>query len=199
MLETGMGHNEVARRFGEHRNTIQNLWRRYQQQGNTRDRPRSGRPRVTSQAQDNHIRVTHLLNRFRSATLTARTIPGLRVISARTVRNRLLEHNIRPRRPAIRPILLQRHRNARLAWSRQHLRFTHRDWSGVLFTIWTVVTVEIESTDVLMNATLTLTLCSVQVSAVGASWCGEASHHTGGRSWWLWLEIWLPYATGMRS
>ena len=111
MLETGMGHNEVARRFGVHRNTIQNLWRRYQQQGNTRDRPRSGRPRVTSQAQDNHIRVTHLLNRFRAATLTARTIPGLRVISARTVRNSLLEHNIRPRRPAIRPILLQRHRN----------------------------------------------------------------------------------------
>ena len=65
MLETGMGHNEVARRFGVHRNTIQNLWRRYQQQGNTRDRPRSGRPRVTSQAQDNHIRVTHLLNQFR--------------------------------------------------------------------------------------------------------------------------------------
>ena len=134
MLETGMGHNEVARRFGVHRNTIQNLWRRYQQQGNTRDRPRSGRPRVTSQAQDNHIRVTHLVNRFRAATLTARTLPGLRVISARSVRNRLLEHNIRPRRPAICPILLQSHRNARLAWSRQHLRFTHRDWSGVLFT-----------------------------------------------------------------
>ena len=36
MLETGMGHNEVTRRFGVHQNTIQNLWRRYQQQGNTR-------------------------------------------------------------------------------------------------------------------------------------------------------------------
>ena len=134
MLETGMVHNEVARRFGVQRNMIQYLWRRYQQQGNPRDRPRSGRPRVTSQAQDNHIRVTHLLNRFRAATLTARTIPGLRVISARTVRNRLLEHNMRPRRPALRPVLLQRHRNARLAWNRQHQRFTRRDWSGVLFT-----------------------------------------------------------------
>ena len=41
------------------------------------------------------------------------------------------------------------------------------------------MTVEIESTDVLKNATLTLALSSVQVSAVGASWCGEASHHTG--------------------
>ena len=38
------------------------------------------------------------------------------------------------------------------------------------------MTVEIESTDVLTNATLTLALCSVQVSAVGASWCGITSH-----------------------
>ena len=58
--------------------------------------------------------------------MTARTIPGLRVISARTVCNCLLEHNIRPRCPAIRPILLRRHQNVRLA-------STRRDWSGVLF------------------------------------------------------------------
>ena len=134
MLETGMAHNKIAGRFGVHWNTNQKWWQHYQQQGNTRDRPRSGCPRVTSQAQNNHIPVTHLLNRFQSATLTDRTIPGLRVISARTVRNRLLEHNIRPWHLAIRPILLWRHWNAHLAWSRQHLRFTHCVWSGVLFT-----------------------------------------------------------------
>jgi hypothetical protein len=46
--------------------------------------------------------------------LTARIIPGLRPISSRTVRNRLREHNIRPRRRAIRPIVLLRHCAARL-------------------------------------------------------------------------------------
>lgn len=35
-------------------------------------------------------------------------------VSARTVRNRLREHNIRPRRPALRTIFPQRHRSARL-------------------------------------------------------------------------------------
>ena len=67
--------------------------------GTVQDRQRSGRPRVTSRRQDNYIRTSHLRNRFQSASLTARSIPGHRRISPRTVRNRLREANIRPRRP----------------------------------------------------------------------------------------------------
>ena len=110
MIRAGVSQNEVSRRFGVHRNKISALWRRYQQSGNTRDRRRSGRSRVTSLHQDTYIRVTHLRNRLQIAALTARSIPGLRNISPRTVRNRLREQNIRPRRPAIRPVLQRRHR-----------------------------------------------------------------------------------------
>ena len=134
MIRAGVSQNEVSRRFGMHRNTISALWRRYQQSANTRDRRRSGRPRVTSLRQDTYIRVTHLRNRLQTVALTARSIPGLRNISPRTVRNRLRERNIRPRRPAIRPVLQQRHRVARLAWCRAHLRFTRRDWARILFS-----------------------------------------------------------------
>ena len=100
MVQAGLAQNVVARHFGCHRNTILSLWRRFRQSGNTR----------------NHIRLVHLRNRFQTSNLTARNILGLRPISSRTVRNRLREHNIRPRRPAVRPILLPRHRAARLAW-----------------------------------------------------------------------------------
>ena len=131
MLQAGMAQNTVARHFGVHRNTIQSLWRRFQQSGNTQDRPRSGRPRRTSSQQDNHIRLVHLRNRFLTESLTARSIPGLRPISPRTVRNRLREQNIRPRRPAVRPELLQRHRVARLAWCTRHLRFRKQDWANM--------------------------------------------------------------------
>ena len=126
MIRADVSQNEVNRRFGVHRNTISALWRRYQQSGNTRDRRRSGRPRVTSLRQDTYSRVTHLRNRLQTAALTARSSPGLRNISPRTERNRLRERNIRPRRPAIRPVLQRRHRVARLAWCRAHLRFTGR-------------------------------------------------------------------------
>lgn len=134
MLEAGITQNVVARRFMVHRNTIQSLWTRFQATGHSRDQPRSGRPRVTSRRQDNHIRHTHLRNRFQTSTVTARSIPRDRQISARTVRNRLREHDIRPRRPAVRPVLLPRHRRARLAWCRRYLRYTQNDWAGVLFT-----------------------------------------------------------------
>ena len=124
MIEAGVHHTDVARQFGVHRNTVDALWRRYQQFGTTRDRPRSERPRVTSNRQDMYIRVVHLRDRLRTATLTARSIPGLRRISPRMVRNRLGERGIRPRRPAIRPVLQQRHRVAHFAWCRRHILFT---------------------------------------------------------------------------
>ncbi len=84
--------------------------------------------------QDNHIRLVHLRNRFQTASLTTRTIPGLRAISPRTVPNRLRERGIRLRRPTVRPLLPTRNRVARLAWCRRHLRFNRRDWAGILFT-----------------------------------------------------------------
>ena len=134
MIQAGTSESEVARIFGVHRNTISALWRRFGFTGSVRDSQRAGRPRVTSRRQDNYIRVVHLRNRFQTAALTARSIPGLRPISGRTVRNRLLEHNIRPRRPVIRPILRPHHRNARLAWCRRHVRLTRNDWNNVMFS-----------------------------------------------------------------
>lgn len=134
MLQAGMAQNTVARHFGVHRNTIQSLWRHFQRSGNTQDRPRSGRPCVTSRQQDNHIRLVHLRNHFQTASLTARSIPGLRPISPRTVRNRLREQNNRLKRPAVRPVLLQCHCIAKLAWCTRHLRFRIQDWANILFT-----------------------------------------------------------------
>ena len=134
MFQAGLAQNVVARHFGCHRNTILSLWRRFRQSGNTRDRRRSGRLRVMSRRQDNYIRLVHLENRFQTSNLTARSIPGLRPISSRTVHNRLREHNIRPRRPAIGPMLLLRHRAARQTWCRRYLRFRIQDWANILST-----------------------------------------------------------------
>ena len=60
MFEGGVRHTDVATQFDVHRNTVDALWRRYQQFGATRDRPRSGRPRVTSIRWDTYTRVVHL-------------------------------------------------------------------------------------------------------------------------------------------
>lgn len=65
-LEAVMAQNVIARQFGVPRNTIRSLWRRFLQFGNTLDRPRSRRPRVTSVRQDNHIRLVSQRNRFQT-------------------------------------------------------------------------------------------------------------------------------------
>ena len=134
MLQAGTTQREVARQFNVHRNTVWNLWHRHQQTNQVRDRPRSGQPPVTTRRQDNWIRQVHLRNRFQPASTTAATIPGLRRISAQTVRRRLRRFGIVARRPARRPILTFQHRQRRLLWARQHLRWPLRQWNRVLFT-----------------------------------------------------------------
>ena len=108
--------NAVARLYNVHRSMISRLFQRYQQSGSTADRQRSGRPRITSAAQDSSIRVLHLRSRTVTARETASNVPGLRRISTQTVRNRLRENGLRARRPYFGTALRCRHRLARIRW-----------------------------------------------------------------------------------
>ena len=132
MLAAGTTVTRVARLFGCSRATIHNLGRRYNQTGDTVDAPRSGRPKATTPRQDRMITLTHLRNRFQPATVTARQFH----VSGQTIRNRLRRNRrkIRARRPYRGPILLRRHRDARLQWSRRNLRWRRVDWNNVLFS-----------------------------------------------------------------
>ena len=75
-----------------------------------------------------------LRDRFRPATRTAATVPGLRRISAQTVRNRLHTAGLRARQPAVRLLLQDRHRAARRAWAREHVRWTRDQWRRVIWS-----------------------------------------------------------------
>ena len=48
MLQAGLTKKDVAAQMGVCSKTIQRLQQRYQQSGSVKDRPRSGRPRVTN-------------------------------------------------------------------------------------------------------------------------------------------------------
>lgn len=133
-LEAGQSQSAVARHFHVSQSTISRLWQRYRVHNSTRDRPRSGRPRVTTPAQDRFIRVLHLRNRTCTAAYTAHNVPGLRRISAQTIRNRLRQHGIRPRRPHTAPVLQRQHRRARLRWSRNLRPWTMVQWRRVWFS-----------------------------------------------------------------
>lgn len=59
MLQAGLSKSEVAKRMNCTRATIYRTWARFQQLGNVRTLPRSGRPKVTTRNQDRYIRLTH--------------------------------------------------------------------------------------------------------------------------------------------
>lgn len=133
MAEMGATQVQIARRFGCTPLTVSRLLQRFRQTGGTADRPRSGRPRVTTPMEDRHIRTIHLRNRFVTATSTAATALGHH-ISQRTVLRRLRAAGIRAYRPFRGMALTARHRLDRLRWARRVRLWQVREWQRVLFT-----------------------------------------------------------------
>uniref|UniRef100_A0AAZ3RBG3 Transposase Tc1-like domain-containing protein n=1 Tax=Oncorhynchus tshawytscha TaxID=74940 RepID=A0AAZ3RBG3_ONCTS len=126
MLQGGMRTTDVARAITCNVCTVRRLRQRYRGTGQTADRPRSGRPRVTKPAQDRYIRTSHLRDRYRMATTTARVTPGTHnpSISAQTVRHRLREAGLRDCRPVVRQVLTRHHWQQRRLWAQTHRRWT---------------------------------------------------------------------------
>ena len=124
MLQGGMRTADVDMAMNCNVRTVRRLRQRYRETGQTADHPRSGRPHVTTPAQDRYIRTSHLRDRCRMATTTARVTPGTHnhSISAQTVCNRLREAGLRACR------------QQRGQWAQTHHCWTRQDWQKVLFT-----------------------------------------------------------------
>ena len=131
MVQLGASYAHVARILNCTTLTITRLIQRYGVTGRTADRPRCGRPRVTTANEDRHLRILHLRNRF--LTVTSSTATGLgHVISRHTVRRRLRQHGIRAYRPFREMTLTRQHLHQRLHWARQFQRWQQRSWQCVL-------------------------------------------------------------------
>ena len=124
---------DVANHFNCHRATIHKLKSRYQTTGNVGDLPRTGRPRVTTDAEDRRIRNSHLRNRFKTASSTAREWQRGDV-SRQTISRRLKDYGLFCRRPAKKSRLTDRHKRTRLAWATRYRRYTQQQWANVIFS-----------------------------------------------------------------
>ena len=76
MLESGVNQAVVAKEFGVHRSTKSRLQSTFRETNTVADRPRAGRPCVTTLRQDQTIRLMHLRHRLKTASRTASEIPG---------------------------------------------------------------------------------------------------------------------------
>lgn len=135
-LELGISMRRTARMAGVTLRTVQNVKRRYEETGNHLRRPCNGRPRCTSTREDRYIVSTVLRNRHINAVEVQQQLLQTRMdyISDSTVRRRLAEANLKPRRPASGPKLERGHCVARLQYAREHLHWDEEEWLRVLFT-----------------------------------------------------------------
>ena len=135
-LHAGQAARVIANDFNCSIRTIERLRQRFNATNSTDDRPRSGRPQVTTPRQNRFILRQHLNDRFTRASETARNTIGThqRPISDDTVRRRLAAYNLRCRRPYRGPVLTQRHRRARLQWALQRQNWRNRQWRNVIFS-----------------------------------------------------------------
>ena len=123
MAQMGANHTHIARTLGCSRVTVNNLFQRFRQTGQTSDRPRTGRPRVTTPREDRHLLTLHLRDRFLTVTSSARTALG-HGVSRQTVSRRLQESGIRAYRPFRGQLLTPEHRRRRLMWSQVWIDFS---------------------------------------------------------------------------
>lgn len=132
MHESGKTASEISRELGVTKDTVY-LWiRRWQEEGTLADRRRQGRPRETTDDQDEAIKEAAERNSFTNAVAVAQdlNLP----VSERTVRRRLHEQGIHHRRPAVKEKLTERHRELRLQFARNHEDQGMEFWARAVFS-----------------------------------------------------------------
>lgn len=136
MIQAGLSNRQVAVNLNRDHRIIDHLWNRYIQTGSVSDRPRAGRPRVTTARDDQYLVTCALRQRtLNSRRLREQLRAGANVnVSDQTIRNRLHERNLAARRPVVRQPLTRQHRRLRRQWGVTHRRWTRAQWRLVMFS-----------------------------------------------------------------
>ena len=98
-----------------------------------------GRPRGTSTAEDNNIRVTSLINHQLTAPQIAAQVNASQSsrnkhISTSTLQRRLRELGLHGRIAAKKPRVKETNKKKRLAWAKKHEQWTLDRWKSVLWS-----------------------------------------------------------------
>jgi transposase len=126
MLEAGMSLRKIAQRVGHHHSTVSHIVNKHRLTNDVKDRERSGRSRITSRREDKALGRLVRRNPFANSTVLKRQLLPHRLLSARTIQNRLKSVGYRSRRPVKRCLLTQAHKAFRLQWFQ-----TRRQWNLV--------------------------------------------------------------------
>ncbi|GFX77988.1 HTH_Tnp_Tc3_2 domain-containing protein [Trichonephila clavipes] len=102
-------------RVGRDPISVSRIWNRWVQDGNTERRAGSQRPPINSSQEHRHVTRRALMDRAATSRVMSQELRSLaRQVSARTVRQSLLQHGLSARRPCLQLPLTLHHRQERL-------------------------------------------------------------------------------------
>lgn len=130
--ERGVPTRDIAVSVGVSTRTVQRWISRWQEEGTLANRPRRGRPRITTRQQDEEIVAASTDAPLKtSVTITQELhLP----CTPQTTRQRLKEHGIRCHVPAVIEELKEWHRDTRLGFALQYAVYDIDDWKNVIFS-----------------------------------------------------------------
>jgi transposase len=131
MREAGMSLRQIAQRVGHHHSTVSRIVNIHRLTNDVKDRSRSERSRITSRREDNALGPLVRRNPFANSTVLKRQWLPHRLLSARTVRNRLKYVGYRSRRHIKRCLLTQVHKVFRLQWCQTRRQWNLASWRKV--------------------------------------------------------------------
>lgn len=123
---------KTAKRLHTSRYTVSRWVARFIKTGDVLDEKRPGRPRKTSDKQDELIESTFLNIKEATPELMSRGLKSVGILlSTQTIKNRLKERGFAYRFPAYKPVLTQKQKQNRLKFAKENRT---RDWNQLVFT-----------------------------------------------------------------
>ena len=138
-MEIGLPQVDVARPLNVSRSVVQRLWNQIQTTDSMSKRPVSGRPRITTPAENRFLALSARRRRTIAVPqlVADHFVASGRRISAATVRRRLHNAGMYARQPFVCVPLNRRHRSARVRCTREHVFCTRQQrdsFVSILFT-----------------------------------------------------------------
>ena len=128
LIENGVKIRQVARNFNRSPSVIKRVYDHYMATGEYKRSAGQGRKRKTTRIADRYLVLSALRRRISTAKDLQNALRAAHqvTISDQTVRNRLREADLKPRRPVRKPVLTGAHKTNRLNFARDHLQWQLR-------------------------------------------------------------------------
>lgn len=136
LLEEKYSAREIARREGVSHSTVTDIRKRWQQTQSYQDAHRTGRPRAISERGERRIAQLVTSGQCRTAADAQQLLReyGEAAVTTRTVRRIFKRSGLVARVKRRKPLLLERHRQARLSFAKKYAKWGPADWRRVIFS-----------------------------------------------------------------